>query len=136
MPTEMTIGTLSRQVGLKSETLRYYERLGLIRPKRRTDSNYRLYDNRSLRRLTFIRRAQALGFSLADIGELLSLSEQPGADMKEVKKLAVQRIQDIDAKISDLRKMKQGLMKLSDKCPGHGSTAECPILNTLLAEDQ
>lgn len=136
MPKEMTIGMLSRQVGLKSETLRYYERLGLITPKRRTDSNYRLYDYRSLRRLTFIRRAHALGFSLADIGELLSLSERPGADMREVKELAVQKMQDIHAKINDLRKMKQGLMNLSDQCPGKGSTAECPILNTLLAEDQ
>jgi len=134
MSKEMTIGTLSRHVGLKSETLRYYERLGLIMPKRRTDSNYRMYDNLALRRLKFIRRSQALGFTLADIGELLSLSEKPGADMIEVKQLATQKIQDIDNKLSDLKKMKQGLMTLSEECPGHGPTSECPILNALLAE--
>ena len=136
MQDAMTIGALSRQVGLKPETLRYYERLGLIEPRARTDSNYRLYGELALRRLRFIRRAQAFGFSLGEIGELLSLSERSEADMQAVRELTVQKIQDIERKIVDLERMKSGLASLAAKCPGHGSTAECPILNTLLGDER
>jgi MerR family copper efflux transcriptional regulator len=129
-----TIGVLAKNEGLATETLRYYERQGLIAPSRRSASNYRLYDITSVRRLRFIRRAQALGFSLAEIGELLSLHQQPETDMGEVKALAQTRIAVIEAKIADLQRMKTGLTALSAQCPGHGKTAECPILSALLEE--
>ncbi|TAL86136.1 MAG: heavy metal-responsive transcriptional regulator [Rhodanobacter sp.] len=130
----LTIGVLAKNEGLATETLRYYERQGLIAPSHRSASNYRLYDVTSVRRLRFIRRAQALGFSLAEIGELLALHQQPAADMGAVKALAQTRIADIEARIADLERMKTGLTALSAQCPGHGETAECPILNALLEE--
>jgi len=132
MTAHMTIGTLARQAGLSSETLRYYERLGLIKPSTRSAANYRLYDDSAMDRLRFIRRAQSLGFSLAEIGELLSLHGQPEADMAVVKAMAEAKIDSIDEKIDDLRRMRAGLEGLTDLCPGHGSTSECPILASLL----
>lgn len=135
MDMDLSIGALARSEGLATETLRYYERLGLIEPARRTASNYRVYDAAAVRRLRFIRRAQALGFSLAEIRELLSLHAHPEADMGGVKELAEHKIADIEAKMADLARMKAGLEALAERCPGHGSTAECPILATLLEDD-
>ncbi|MBD3610095.1 MAG: heavy metal-responsive transcriptional regulator [Gammaproteobacteria bacterium] len=131
MTEGMTIGLLASQVGLTSETLRYYERLGLIAPSQRTESNYRLYDAEAAQRLFFIRRAQVLGFSLQEIGQLLSLRSQPESDMSEVKALAEAKIRDIQAKIDDLVRMQKGLAVLTETCPGHGSTGNCPILDAL-----
>lgn len=135
MTSNLTIGALAKREGLAAETLRYYERLGLIEPSRRTPANYRLYDHQAVRRLRFIRRAQALGFSLAEIGELLSLHQQPETDMGAVKHLAENKIADIEEKIEDLVRMKSGLQTLTDHCPGRGPSAECPILATLLKDD-
>ena len=128
----LTIGKLARQANVGVETLRYYERRGLIEPQRRTDSGYRLYDDDAGRRLQFIRRAQTLGFSLDEIAELLSLSNRPSASAADVKQLARAKIDDIEARIRDLDRMKTALSALEDQCPGHaGTTAECPILAAL-----
>jgi Zn(II)-responsive transcriptional regulator len=128
----LTIGKLAQRADVGVETLRYYERRGLIEPERRTSSGYRLYHHDALRRLRFIRRAQALGFSLDEISELLSLSEQPAESAAEVKQLAQSKIDDIASRILDLTRMKRALSKLEQNCPGHeGSTAECPILAAL-----
>ena len=128
----LTIGKLARQANVGVETLRYYERRGLIEPQRRTDAGYRLYDDDARRRLQFIRRAQTLGFSLDEIAELLSLSNQPTASAADVKRLAQAKIDDIEARIRDLERMKTALSSLEDQCPGHaGTTAECPILAAL-----
>ncbi|WP_083250955.1 MerR family DNA-binding protein [Acidihalobacter aeolianus] len=135
MNTPLTIGALARREGVTAEALRYYERLGLIESSRRTASNYRLYDGEARRRLRFVRRAQELGFSLTQIGEMLSLHARPEADMSEVKVLAESKIADISAKINDLQRMKSGLEALTAHCPGHGLIAGCPILNALLKED-
>ena len=128
----LTIGKLARQANVGVETLRYYERRGLIEPQRRTDSGYRLYDDDARRRLQFIRRAQTLGFSLDEIAELLSLSNQPTASAADVKHLARAKIDDIEARIRDLERMKIALSELKEQCPGHtGTTAQCPILAAL-----
>lgn len=128
----LTIGKLARQANVGVETLRYYERRGLIEPRRRTDAGYRLYDDDACRRLQFIRRAQTLGFSLDEVAELLSLSHQPMASAAEVKQLARARIDDIETRIRDLERMKTALSELEDECPGHaGTTADCPILAAL-----
>jgi MerR family copper efflux transcriptional regulator len=132
MTEAMTIGVLANQVGLTAETLRYYERLGLIAPSQRTASNYRLYGEEAAQRLHFIRRAQVLGFSLNEIAQLLSLHSQPESDMAEVKALAEAKIRDIQTKIDDLERMQKGLAVLTESCPGHGSTENCPILGALL----
>lgn len=129
---KLTIGRLAKQAGVGVETLRYYERRGLIRPQRRTDSGYRLYDIDAGRRLRFIRRAQTLGFSLDEVAELLSLSDRPAASAAEVKQIARARISDIEARLRDLERMKSALSALEEQCPGHaGTTAECPILAAL-----
>ena len=128
----LTIGKLARQAGLGVETLRYYERRGLIEPERRTDSGYRLYHADARQRLRFIRRAQALGFSLDEVAELLSLSDRPEKSAAEVKQLARAKIADIETRILDLERMKSALSELEVQCPGHaGTTAECPILAAL-----
>ncbi|MGC8507214.1 MAG: heavy metal-responsive transcriptional regulator [Thiomonas sp.] len=132
--TRLTIGALAQRAGLGAETLRYYERLGLLAPVRRTASGYRLYDPSALDRLDFIRRAQALGFSLAQIGELLDLHARPEADMGTVRAVVAQRLAEIDAKIGDLRRMRAGLEALLAACPGHGPNAHCPILAALRGE--
>jgi Cu(I)-responsive transcriptional regulator len=132
----MTIGKLARDNGLATETLRHYERLGLIAPSQRSASNYRLYDAAAAQRLRFIRRAQALGFSLAEIRELLDLHADADADMSAVKAIVQQRVAQIDARLDDLLQLKAGLMALAEACPGHGGTADCPILAALTREPQ
>ncbi|MBZ0071201.1 MAG: heavy metal-responsive transcriptional regulator [Thiohalobacteraceae bacterium] len=127
----LTVGKLARQTGVAVETLRYYERRGLLPEAERTASGYRLFRADAVRRLRFIRRAQALGFSLDEIAELLSLSDDPGKSAAEVKRLTQSKIADIDVRIRDLQRMKRGLSKLDRRCSGHGSTEECPILAAL-----
>ena len=131
----ITIGRLARESGLAPETLRYYERLGLIQPSQRSRANYRIYGTDAEGRLRFIRRAQALGFSLAEIRELLGLHAATNEDMARVKALAQVKIAEIDAKIGDLQRMRKGLAALDELCPGHGPTAACPILAALLGDD-
>ncbi len=127
----LTIGALARAAGVAPETLRHYERLGLLQPAARTASGYRLYTADLLPRLDFIRRAQSLGFSLAEIGELLALHARPEADMGAVRAIAEQRLADIDAKIDDLQRLRRGLQALLAACPGHGPNSGCPILAAL-----
>lgn len=129
-----TIGRLAKQTGIATETLRYYEKRGLIEPAQRTASGYRLYEPMAARRLHFIRRAQALGFSLHEIGELLALSDDPGKNATEVKNLTRVKVADIEARIQDLERMKAGLIALYQACPGRGSTHDCPILSALNSE--
>lgn len=127
----LTIGRLARHAGVGTETLRYYERLGLIRPQRRTESNYRLYGAEAERRLAFIRRAQAVGFSLDEIRELLSLHHRAGAGAADVKAIAERRIGEVEARIRDLERMRDGLQALSAQCSGRGPAEDCPILAAL-----
>lgn len=133
-PARLTIGELAQRAGLGAETLRHYERLGLLQPAARSASGYRLYTTAALQRLDFIRRAQALGFSLADIGELLALHARPEADMGAVRAIAAQRLAEIDRKIHDLQHLRAGLQALLAACPGHGPSSDCPILAALQGE--
>lgn len=132
----LTVGKLANESGVAVETLRYYERRGLLPAARRTESGYRLFQPDTVRRLRFIRRAQALGFSLDEISELLSLSDNPGERAAEVKQITQRKIADIEARIRDLQRMKRGLSKLDQCCSGHGSTRECPILAALAGAEQ
>jgi len=131
----LTIGKLARKIGVGASTLRYYERVGLIAPDYRTESGYRLYQADTVQRLRFIRRAQALGFSLEDIAELLDLSGNPQARAAQVKQVTEEKIADIGKRIRDLQRMQQGLQALSAHCSGEGSTTECPILAALNQDD-
>ncbi len=132
---DFTIGQLARHAELAPETLRHYERLGLIEPSRRSESNYRLYDAQALQRLRFIRRAQALGFSLPEIRQLLGLHARGEGDMSEVRAIAAQRLAQIDQRMADLQRLRDGLQQLLLACPGHGALDACPILAALSAPE-
>lgn len=135
--TQLTIGKLAQQVGLGVETLRYYERRGLIEPYRRSASGYRLYDADARRRLRFVRRAQTLGFSLNEVGELLALSGNPEASAADIKALTKAKIEDVEARIADLQRMRSALSELECRCPGQsGMRSECPILAALNDGDE
>lgn len=126
-----TIGRLAKEAGVNLETVRYYERRGLLPRPPRSESGYRLFPDEAAGRLRFIRRAQELGFSLAEIRELLSLRVSRTAKRTDVRRRAEAKIADIDAKLKSLDSMKRALRKLTRACAGCGPIAECPILESL-----
>jgi MerR family mercuric resistance operon transcriptional regulator len=127
----LTIGQLAKQAGVGVETVRFYERQGLLDAPPRRESGYRQYGREVVARLQFIRRAKELGFSLKEIRELLSLRVDPGTTCDQVKKRAEAKITDIDAKLRDLRRMKRALKQLAAACSGRGPVSQCPILDAL-----
>jgi len=130
----LTIGRLAREVGINLETVRFYERRGLLPKPPRSASGYRLFPAEATRRLRFIRRAQELGFSLAEIRELLSLRLTPTAKSADIKRRAELKIADVDAKIRSLESMRKTLHGLINACSGCGPIRDCPILESLDAE--
>jgi MerR family copper efflux transcriptional regulator len=127
----MTIGRLAEQAGVNIDTIRYYERNGLLPPALRRASGYREYREADIERLRFIRRAKELGFTLGEIGELLSLSADRGADMRGVKHKAEQRLEQVEQKLEELKRIRRGLKQLIAACPGHGELERCPIVAAL-----
>jgi MerR family copper efflux transcriptional regulator len=125
----LSIGQLAKHAGVLIDTVRYYERDGLLYPSGRLPSGYRRYGEPELKRLRFIRRAKALGFSLADIHVLLSLSSE--RNMAKVKRAAESKLADIDRRLRELRQVRKGLQRLIAACPGKGDVANCPILAAL-----
>jgi len=131
---QMTIGRLAEQSRVNLETLRYYERLGLLPRPPRSSSGYRLYPREAVERVRFIKQAQLLGFSLKEVAELLSLRVAPGTSCADVKQRADKKVADIRQKIRNLQRMKQALIKVSASCSGRGPSSECPILEALKGE--
>jgi Hg(II)-responsive transcriptional regulator len=127
------IGALAKRAGVGIDTVRYYERSGLLAPKTRLASGYRRYSAAEVARLRFIRRAQALGFTLNEIRELLALSSR--RDVARVKRAAQQKVADVEQRIASLQRVRQGLVSLIDACPGHGRAENCPILKALGSEE-
>ena len=127
----LTIGKLASRGGVNVQTIRYYERSGLLPEPRRATSGYRLYTDDAVRRLNFIKQAQLLGFSLSEIQELLSLRIESGTTCADVRQRARQKIVGVDTKIEDLQRIKRALTKLVATCRGNGPTSECPILDAL-----
>lgn len=127
------IGTLAKRAGVSIDTVRYYERDGLLSPQSRLASGYRRYSELELARLRFIRRAQALGFSLKEVKELLALSKR--RDVSRVKKAAQEKLADVEERIASLERVRKGLSSLIAACPGHGRVADCPILKALGEEE-
>lgn len=123
------IGQLAARAGVSIDTVRYYERSGLLTPQTRLASGYRRYSELQVARLRFIRRAQELGFSLKDIRELLSLSKQ--RDVARVKRAAEKKLGEVEARLAALVRVRDGLATLVATCPGHGRAADCPILKAL-----
>ncbi len=127
----LTIGKVAERAGVGIETVRFYEREGLLDKPTRSASGYRLFDDQVVRRLEFIRRAKELGFTLNEIKEILSLRVGPGTCCEEVKAKADLKIADIEIKVATLRKMKKALLRLSKACEEKEPTADCPILEAL-----
>lgn len=131
-----TIGQVARQSGVGVETVRFYEREGLIPQPPRPDNGFRRYPEDAVSRIRFIQRSKVLGFSLREIRDLLSLRVDSATSCGEVKRRAEAKIADIESKILTLRKMKQALEKLTEACRGKGPTGECPILEALGGPDR
>ena len=130
----LTIGRLAKEAGVNLETVRFYERRGLLPRPPRSSSGYRLFPADAARRLRFIRRAQELGFSLKEIGELLSLRVSRKTSSAAIRARAEAKIVDIQKKIGSLQSMKKTLEKLTKVCDGCAPLAECPILDSLERE--
>ena len=130
--TTLTIGDVAKRANVHIETLRYYERRGIVPKPPRTRSNYRLYPEDTVRRVRFVKDAQELGFSLKEIKELLSLRGTSGATCKDVQQRATGKIKEIDEKILSLQAMQQVLQTLVRECAARqGSLSKCPILESL-----
>ncbi len=127
----LTIGQLARNAAVGVETVRFYERKGLLEEPDRRPSGYRQYDEAVVDRLRFIRRAKELGFTLNEIKELLSLRIDPATTCADVRQRAETKIVDIEDKMRSLRRMKKALLKLTESCSGRGPVDDCPILEAL-----
>ncbi|MCF8721972.1 MerR family transcriptional regulator [Nitrospina gracilis] len=130
MADPMTIGGLSRQTDCGIETIRYYEKVGMLPKPRRTEGGHRIYTEAHARRLQFIRRARALGFSLDNVRRLLTLSEGRQKSCDKVQTLAEAHLEDIRSRIRDLKAMEKVLKELVSQCTGRTAPA-CPILDSL-----
>jgi MerR family mercuric resistance operon transcriptional regulator len=125
-----SIGTLSTRSGVNIETIRYYERIGLLAKASRSSGGYRLYRSADVDRLAFIRRARDLGFSLDEVRRLLDLADQKSRSCRRVHDIAVDHLAEVRAKISDLRRMERVLATLVTAC-ARGTMPDCPLLETL-----
>ena len=125
----MHIGRLAAEANVSVDTIRYYERSRLLPPPARTSSGYRTYPAGLVERLRFIRRAKDLGFSLDEIRDLLCLSDQRGTGVREIREIATRRLADVETRLAELSRLRDGLKQLVDACPGHGDPGACPIVN-------
>ncbi len=133
---QLTRGELAKRGGVNIETIRYYERRGLLPKPPRSASGYRLFSVEDTRRVHFIKRAQELGFSLKEIEELLTLQNEPHTTRAAVRKRAEAKIADIEKKLRDLQAMKESLERLTATCSGRGSVCGCPILESFDAREE
>ena len=124
----LSISQVARQAGVNLETIRFYERRGLLAKPARTRSGYRAFSPDAVRRVLFIRRTQEIGFSLKEIRELLILQLDPSTTCTEVRGRARLKLDDVENKIRDLQRIKTALLRLAAVCPGIGPTSGCPIL--------
>jgi len=126
----LPIGELSRRTGVNIETVRYYEKIGLMPAPARSEGGHRLYGRGHLLRLNFVRRARDLGFTLNEIRDLLELAEQRDLPCAEARVVAAAHLLDVRAKVAALRKMEKVLVEMVARC-ADGSTPDCPILEAL-----
>ena len=127
----MTIGEVAEAAGVGVETIRFYERKHLIAQPKRPRSGFRKYDEDAARRIRFIRQAQELGFTLAEIKQLLELRLDPRRSCADVRSEAQMKIADIDEKLRSLQVMRSALVEITRSCSGEGPTSECPILDAI-----
>lgn len=132
---QLTIGKLAQKAGVGIDTVRFYEREGLMPRAQRTPSGYRLYAAKDADRVRFIRRAKALGFSLGEISQLLRLNAG-GGNRASVRKLAQRRLDDLDRKIREMTAIRGALGHLVKQCSGEGAVKGCPIIEGVLMQDK
>jgi Hg(II)-responsive transcriptional regulator len=126
-----TIGQVARSAGIGVETVRFYERRGLLQEPPRRSSGYRSYPADAIKRLRFVRRAKDLGFSLDEIKDLMALRFRPGASCSAVKRVAAAKVSDVEAKVKVLQRIRRVLLDLVDACLDAGPLDACPILKAL-----
>ncbi|MED0677495.1 Hg(II)-responsive transcriptional regulator [Brevibacillus agri] len=126
------IGEIAKKCNVNKETLRYYERMGLISEPIRSDSGYRLYSEETINRILFIKRMQELGFTLTEIHKLLGVVDKDDVRCSDMYEFVVEKIKDVQMKIRDLKRIEQLLNELKEHCPDEKSIYECPIIETLM----
>ena len=126
----LSIGEAASRSGLPPKTIRYYEEIGLIAPAERTENRYRAYSETDVQTLRFIQRSRSLGFPLKEVGELLALYRDRHRHAKDVKRLALAHVAELDRKIAELTTIRNTLADLAQRCHG-GQRPECPILEEL-----
>lgn len=129
--TTLTIGTAARAARVNVETIRFYERRGLVAQPLKPKEGYREYSPETVSRIRFIRRAQEIGFSLREIEELLSLRADPHADCSDVREKARAKLEIVDQKIAELNRVRVALNEVISACPGRGALRACSILEAL-----
>ncbi|GER08426.1 MerR family transcriptional regulator [Iodidimonas muriae] len=127
-----TIGALAKTTGIKIETIRYYERIGLIPSPPRSEGGQRIYEEDDRKRLSFVKRCRELGFSLDDVRTLLDLRQNDNRTCREVKEKTTTHLRTVRTKIADLKRMERALNTLAQSCEG-GDDTHCPILEQLFA---
>ena len=126
----MKIGELSRATGTNIETIRYYERIGLLPPPARTGANYRSYDGGHRARLSFVRHSRDLGFTIEEIRSLLDLSDHPDRDCGEADRIATRHLQQVEEKIAQLSALRDELQRIVGRCRG-GLAGDCRVIEAL-----
>lgn len=128
-------GNLAKMAGVNIETIRYYEKQGILPEPDRSPSGYRQYDDETVSRIRFVKRAQKLGFSLSEIKQLLKLSEGEITDCDEVKDIALKKLEEIREKIINLQKLDRILSNLATQCDRQQTIKGCPIIEALMTEE-
>lgn len=129
-----TIGEVAKRAGIGVETVRFYERKGLVEPPPRSEAGYRLYPDEAISRLRFVRRAKDLGFTLDQIGTLLDLRVGADTPCDDVRALASERLADVENKLMQLQRIAAVLQQVVETCDANGRTGDCPILDSLHLE--
>ena len=127
----LSIGEVAREAGVNVQTLRYYERRGLLRAPERSEGDHRQYPPDTVRLIRFIKRAQDLGFTLKEVEELIALRQTRGRDRANVRRLATAKLADVDEKVARLRAIRKAVAALVETCACTGQALECPIIESL-----
>src|SRR5215510_60485 len=131
--TRLTIGTLSERTGCNIETIRYYERIGLMPRTARSDGGHRLYGEDHMKRLGFIRRGRELGFTLDQVRTLLGLVDGRRYTCAQVKRITMEHLEEVHRKVADLRKIERVLKEMATQCDG-GAVPKCAVIEALFRE--
>lgn len=130
------ISELAEKSGVNKETIRYYERVGLLKEPPRTNAGYRMFSEESIIRIKFIKRMQDLGFTLNEISKLLGIVDKDDERCNDMYNFVVKKIEEVQRKIRDLKRIEQILFNLKKNCPDEKSMYDCPIIETLIIEEK